>query len=61
MMTILFTALLSLVIGVFAGYQWAHKDVAAECTRLGGFYVNKQTFKCTEITSVPEKNTSREK
>ena len=48
-------AILSGFIGFFLGWSkgWvaAHDAIAAECTRLGGFFVKNKTFKCTEITN----------
>lgn len=41
------------IVGGLIGYIWgwtqAHSTVAAECTKLGAFYVGKRVFKCTEI------------
>lgn len=46
-------AILGFCFGYFFGYGsgWntAHKHIASECQKLGGFFVGKQTFKCTEI------------
>lgn len=43
---------LSLIIGIFLGiyigWVYAHAVVAAECRRLGGFFVGKTVFKCVE-------------
>jgi len=37
----------------YTGYQigWiiAHKTIASECKRLGGFFVDKETFKCVAV------------
>lgn len=35
--------------GWLIGWLHAHHTVAGECRRLGGFYVGKSTFTCTEI------------
>lgn len=38
---------------LWLGYKWgwvaAHITVARECEKLGGFYVNNKTYKCTEV------------
>lgn len=36
-------------IGWIGGWNAAHVSIAKECVKLGGFFVGKQTFKCTEI------------
>lgn len=36
-------------LGALIGWIYAHATVANECRRLGGFYVGKSTFRCTEI------------
>lgn len=41
--------LLGFLVGWFLGYRTAHITVASECERLGGFFHNKKTYKCTEI------------
>jgi hypothetical protein len=43
---------------VFYNFGWvlAHKAVATECRRLGGFYVDDKTFKCVEIIQREEPN-----
>lgn len=40
-----------LSIGWLIGWCQAHYTVAAECRRLGAFYVGKSTFKCVEINT----------
>ena len=41
----------TLFIGYLGGWQQAHTTVAAECTKLGSFYVGNRVFKCTEVTN----------
>lgn len=36
------------------GYQKAHYEVATECERLGGFYVNDKTFVCALKSPAPQ-------
>lgn len=47
------TALLIALVSVLIGYRWgwerAHIVVAKECKTLGGFYVAKETFKCSLV------------
>ncbi len=45
----LFALLVGLLIGLFLGWVNAHSTIATECRRLGGFYVDRSTFKCIEI------------
>ena len=48
-------ALLGLIwIGWLIDWWHAHAALAAECERLGGFFVGKRVFKCMEITPVAE-------
>lgn len=35
--------------GCLVGWLYAHFTIATECKRLGGFYVGKTVFVCTEI------------
>lgn len=44
----------------YAGWVYAHQTVAAECERLGGFFVGKTIYKCVPSTApaVPETNTA---
>lgn len=44
--------ILGVLIGYFLGWGFAHKTVATECERLGSFYVDNKTFKCTQIEIV---------
>lgn len=37
------------MLGIRVGYEYAHIVVAAECERLGGFFVGKKVFKCNAI------------
>ena len=48
-MNIIYAALISLIwllIGALAGWVIAHKTIASECKRLGGFYVGDEVFDC---------------
>lgn len=38
-----------LLVGVLIGWWSAHITVAAECERLGGFFVGQRVFKCVEV------------
>ena len=41
--------ILGICIGVYFGWASAHYHIAAECERLGGFFVGKKIFKiCKE-------------
>lgn len=42
-------ALIAGLIGYHMGWAGAHLTVAAECRRLGGFFVGTAVFKCTEV------------
>lgn len=48
-----FWMLFSFLVGMFAGWVYAHNTVASECKRLGGFYVGETNFKCTAIEQKP--------
>lgn len=37
------------LIGYAFGWGRAHSVIAEECRRLGGFYVGRSVFRCTEI------------
>lgn len=39
---------IALLIAYRLGYEVAHRVVAAECDRLGGFFVGDRTFQCME-------------
>ena len=41
--------LIGIIIGWIIGWTIAHYVVATECRRLGGFYVGKKVYKCTDI------------
>lgn len=45
----MFWFLLALIIGALAGWRYAHGSIAAECERLGGFFVGKTVFHCSEV------------
>lgn len=40
---------ISLWIAFYGGWMFAHSTVAAECERLGSFYVGNKTYKCVEV------------
>jgi hypothetical protein len=44
-----FWVLLALVVGMWMGWNVAHNTVAAECERLGSFFVGKTVYHCTKI------------
>ncbi|MNE28328.1 hypothetical protein D3C80_1217650 [compost metagenome] len=44
-----FGLLFALIVGISIGWVWAHHTVAAECERLGKFYVGKRTSECVKI------------
>lgn len=48
-MNTLFWILLGIIVGAWLGWNTAHVTVAAECERLGGFFVGKKVFKCVEV------------
>jgi hypothetical protein len=45
----IFTVIGMVGIGWILGYAHAHYVVAAECERLGGFFVGEQVYKCHAI------------
>lgn len=45
----LFWILVGVIFGAWIGWNAAHVTVAAECERLGGFFVGKRVFKCVEV------------
>lgn len=49
MAELIVTGLISALLGYAFGWGRAHNVIASECRRLGGFYVGKSDFKCTEI------------
>lgn len=50
-MMIFILSILSGLLCYRLGWVAAHKTVAVECERLGGFYVNDKVFKCYQIDS----------
>lgn len=46
MAKLLLAAAFCLLVGWIDGYRFAHKFVALECQRLGGFFVNDAVFVC---------------
>lgn len=46
-----FWALLALVVGVVIGWAQAHRMVAAECERLGSFFVGEKVYRCVAVES----------
>lgn len=38
---------LALLVGIIAGYIYAHEYVAVECQKLGGFFVGKRVYQCS--------------
>lgn len=52
--------LLGLIVGIVLGYQSAHKTVAAECIRLGAFFVGEQDFICGLKATLPEATTEKD-
>lgn len=48
-MKIAFFSLLFLVVGYLWGYQNAHNYISKECERLGGFFVGKKIYKCSQV------------
>lgn len=49
MSTIIVWLLIGLLAGYHIGWRIAHITVAAECERLGGFFVDRKTYKCVAI------------
>lgn len=49
--------LIGIILGWGIGWYLAHATIAKECERLGGFYVDNKTYKCTEI--IKEKKDDR--
>lgn len=45
----LFWLLVGVIVGAWIGWRTAHVTVAAECERLGGFFVDQKVFKCVEV------------
>lgn len=42
-------AIVCFLIGMTFGWGDAHRTVAKECERLGGFYVGKDVYKCVKV------------
>jgi hypothetical protein len=49
MAKVLLALLVGLLVGYFVGYRYAHLYIAAECKRLGGFFVDSTIFRCVEV------------
>ncbi|NYT81395.1 hypothetical protein H0A70_07820 [Alcaligenaceae bacterium] len=43
----LFTILFAFIVAFISGWTAAHQEVATECARQGGFYVNDKDFDCS--------------
>jgi len=43
-----------LLLAYYIGWLRAHHTVAAECERLGGFYVGPKTFRCVKVEGSKE-------
>ncbi|MBH3395825.1 hypothetical protein [Pseudomonas monteilii] len=43
-----------LLLAYYIGWVRAHYTVAAECERLGGFYVGSKTFRCVKAEDSKE-------
>ena len=50
-----FWVLLALISGFLVGWAAAHHMVAAECERLGSFFVDEKTYHCHLITRKGDK------
>lgn len=48
MAKVVLALLTGLIVGHGIGWRLAHITVAEECRRLGGFFVGKSVFRCTE-------------
>lgn len=46
--------ILGVFVGAAVGWIAAHHQIAAECERLGGFFVNKKTYLIGEIIDARE-------
>ena len=44
----LFTATVSMLLGLVFGWIVAHSIISTECDKLGGFYVDDKIYYCTE-------------
>lgn len=43
------------LLGYIFGWTGAHRTVATECERLGGFYVGSKVYKCSAVETHPHK------
>jgi hypothetical protein len=41
--------IVGVLIGLHDGRIRAHKEIAAECEKLGAFYVGKKVYRCTAV------------
>lgn len=48
-MKVAFFSLMFLFLGYLWGYENAHRYIAKECELLGGFFVDKKTYKCSQV------------
>lgn len=48
------TFILGVAVGLFFGWAHAHKHIAAECERLGGFFVGEKIYKCERVIQPEE-------
>jgi len=48
-------SIVSLVVGMYAGWVCAHLAIADECKKLGAFYVRSEIFKCVKVIKYDEK------
>ena len=39
-------AVAALLLGITVGWIFAHETVAADCDRVGGFYISSKVFEC---------------
>lgn len=54
----MFTGLIIALVGIVCyklGWVAAHQTIAKECKKLGGFYVDKEVFKCVKVESIESK------
>lgn len=51
--------ILGVVVGLLCfhwGYEHAHRTVAAECERLGGFFVERTVYRCYAIKNMDQQH-----
>lgn len=60
MSEIILALLVGLLIGKRIGWRYAHVTVANECEKLGGFYVDRKVYKCTEIQEGADQTENRD-